>query len=239
MSSFNNPYDRRAHALERSDSGVVAFFNSVYAWMCAGLGVTATVAWLFAHTPALQQYMFNNRGVAVAFLVGGVLLSFAIQGVALKVSAALATVLFLVYSAVVGVMLSGIFIAYSLPTLGGVFLITAGMFGATSVYGFVTKRDLSGMRGVLIMAVVGLFLATLVNIFWANSTLYWIVTYVGVIVFTALTAYDTQMLRNIAHDTAGDPRMAARYAIVGSLHLYLDFINMFIFLLRILGGRKD
>jgi hypothetical protein len=205
--------------------------------MCVGLAVTATVAWLVSQNVGFVRAL-HSKGIAVAFLVGSVIMVFGIRAAAHKISPTLATVLFLVYAAVIGAVLSGIFIVYPIATIGGAFLVTAGTFGAMSVYGFVTKRDLTSLGSFLFMGLVGLFLATLVNIFWANSVLYWVITYAGLALFIILTAYDTQKLKQIAHATQGDAKMAARYAIIGALELYLDFLNMFLFILRIMGNRR-
>jgi FtsH-binding integral membrane protein len=155
-----------------------------------------------------------------------------------KIGAGAATVLFLIYSALNGLTLSVIFVIYTLPSVGGAFVVTAGMFGAMSLYGYVTKRDLTALGSILFMALIGLILASVVNMFWANSTLYWLVTYGGVLIFVGLTAYDTQKLRYIANQTSGNPALASRLAISGALILYLDFINLFLLLLRILGKER-
>jgi uncharacterized protein len=161
-----------------------------------------------------------------------------IHSVALRVSALVATGMFLLYSALVGALLSGIFVVYQLGSIASVFTISAGIFGGMSIYGYVTKRDLTSMGSILVAAFWGLLLASVVNIFWANSTLYWIISYVGVAIFIGLIAYDTQRLKAMAYQTQGNPDLAARYAIIGSLTLYLDFINLFMFMLRILGNRR-
>jgi FtsH-binding integral membrane protein len=137
-----------------------------------------------------------------------------------------------------GLTLSAIFIVYAHSTIVSAFLVTAGTFGAVSVYGFVTKRDLTQYGSILFMALIGLILASVVNLFFASSALYWIITYAGVLLFVALTAYDTQKLRQIAVQTENNPTLAARLSIVGALELYLDFINLFLFILRILGNRR-
>lgn len=219
------------------DRAVFSFFNAVYAWMCVGLAVTGTVAWVVSHNAAALAFI-HTKGIAVAFLLGSVLMVWGIRAAATRVNPTVGLLLFLAYSAVVGVVLSGIFVVYDLGTIGQVFLITAGMFAGVSAYGYLTRRDLTGVGSICIMAVWGLFLATLVNIFWGNSTLYWIINYVGVAAFVGLTAYDTQKLKEVAYQLQGDSKMAARMAVVGSLELYLDFINLFIFLLRIMGSRR-
>ena len=239
MSMFPQSESRR-YELEygTDDRAVFHFFNTVYAWMCAGLAVTATVAWLVSQNYALLQ-VIHTRGVAVAFLLGSLVVVWSIRSAALRVSAGVGLLLFLLYSALIGLIVSGIFVIYSLQSIAGVFVVTAGVFGGMSIYGFVTKRDLTKLGSFLIMTVWGLFLATLVNIFWANSTLYWIITYIGLFAFIALTAYDTQKLKGMSLQLQDNPSMAARVAVVGSLILYLDFINMFLFLLRILGSRRN
>src|SRR5204862_4161782 len=137
-----------------------------------------------------------------------------------------------------GLTLSVIFLVYTQASLYSAFFITAGTFGGMSLYGFVTKRDLTSLGSMLFMALIGLIIASVVNIFWANSTLYWIISYAGVLIFVGLTAYDTQKLKQIAYATANDAAMAARLSINGALMLYLDFINLFLFILRIMGDRR-
>lgn len=238
--SYPSPYEspRRVELdYATDDRAVFNFFNTVYAWMCAGLAITATTAYLVSMSPSMVRAL-HGTGISVIVLLGSVLMIWGIQRAAHRISPTAATVLFLIYAAVIGAVLSGIFVVYNLQTIGGAFAITAGMFGGMSIFGFVTKRDLTAMGSYLFMAVWGLFLATLVNIFLASSTLFWIINYVGVVVFTLLTAYDTQKLKNVAYQTQGNAREAAKYAIIGALSLYLDFLNMFIFILRILGSRR-
>jgi FtsH-binding integral membrane protein len=221
----------------RDDRATFSFFNTVYAWMCVGLTVTGIVAWLVSKNLSLLLTI-HTRGIAIAFLLGGVLICWGIRAAARNINPTVATVLFLVYAAIVGAMLSGIFVVYRLQAITSVFIITGGTFGGMSVFGFVTKRDLTRIGAICIMFVWGLFLAAIVNIFLQSAMLSYVMSFIGVAVFTALTAYDTQKLKLIAEQTASNPSMAARYAIIGSLELYLDFINLFIFLLRILGKRR-
>ena len=230
----------RARELEygTDDKVVFNFFNTVYAWMAVGLALTATVAYLVSQSPAAMMVVYGSRGALVA---GGLLafaIAWAVQSLAMRISPIAATGLFLVYAALIGALISGIFRLYDLGTIGGAFVITAGVFGGMSVYGFVTRRDLTSMGSILIMCAWGLFLASMVNIFIASNALSWIITYAVLAVFIGLTAYDTQKLKAIAHSLEGNPAMAARYAIVGSLHLYVDFINIFLAILRILGNRR-
>ena len=241
MSQYPNPFaDARGGPLgyeSRTDSvTLVQFFNSVYAWMASGVALTAVVAWWVSTQPQLAQLFAGpTRWVLLIVQIGLVV---AIVGAINKISAGVATLLFMVYSALMGLTLSVIFSVYAAPIIATTCGVTAGMFAGISVYGFVTKRDLTRLGSLLFMALIGLIIASIVNIFWANSTLYWIVTYAGVLIFVGLTAYDTQKLKIIAIQTADNPAMAARLAISGALTLYLDFINLFLFMLRILGDRR-
>ncbi len=243
MSRYPNPFSSGARSgplgyESRTDSvTLVQFFNSVYAWMASGIALSAVVAWWVSTQPGVMQQVFRGPALIILFLVE-IGLVMTISWAVNKISAGVATALFMLYSALNGLTLSVIFLVYTNASLVTTFAVTAGTFGAMSVYGFVTKRDLTKLGSLLFMALIGLILATIVNMFWANSILYWIITYAGVLIFTALTAYDTQMLKQIAMETADNPSMAARYAIVGALRLYLDFINLFLFMLRILGDRK-
>jgi uncharacterized protein len=164
---------------------------------------------------------------------------FAISGAINRIGATAATALFLLYSALNGLTLSAIFIVYAHATLASAFIITAGMFAAMSLFGFFTRRDLSGLGSLLFMALIGLVLATVVSLFWHNTMLTTIINYAGVLIFVGLTAYDTQLLKHGAVATANDPAMAARLSVNGALKLYLDFLNLFLFLLRILGNRRS
>jgi FtsH-binding integral membrane protein len=237
MSQFPQT-QRRPWELEYGTDNKVVFnfFNAVYAWMAVGLAVTAAAAWLVSQSQLV--YMTGGRAFGVAFLLGAAVLSFAIQGAAMRLSAAAATGLFILYAALIGFAIAPIFLIYKMATIVAAFVMTGGVFGVMSVYGFVTKRDLTSMGSFLVMAVVGLFLASLVNIFWANNALSWIITYAVLAVFIGLTAYRTQQLKEIALQLSGNADMAARYAIIGSLSLYISFINMFMSILRILGDRR-
>jgi FtsH-binding integral membrane protein len=234
---FNQPYAMDYEA--RGDAITVArFFNAVYAWMAAGLGLTALVAWWVSTRPDLMAQIFRGPALII-LLVVELGLVFAISGAINRIGATAATALFLLYSALNGLTLSAIFIVYAHATLASAFIITAGMFAAMSLVGFVTKRDLSGLGSLLFMALIGLVLATVVSLFWHNTMLATIINYAGVLIFVGLTAYDTQLLKGWAVATANDPAMAARLSVSGALKLYLDFLNLFLFLLRILGNRRS
>jgi FtsH-binding integral membrane protein len=240
MARFPNPYGSAqpyGYEAQAAPGVVAAFFNVVYAWMAAGLALTAVVAWYVGTREDLMQQVFRGP-VLIGLVIAQLALVWTISAAVNKLSAGVATALFMLYSALTGLTLSAIFVIYTLPSISGTFVATAATFGAMSVYGMVTKRDLTGLGSILFMALIGLIIASIVNIFWANSTLYWIITYAGVLIFVGLTAYDTQRLKMIAIETAHDPKMAARYAVNGALTLYLDFINLFLMLLRILGDRR-
>jgi uncharacterized protein len=222
-----------------ADASVVArFFNAVYAWMAAGLTLTAVVAWWVSTRPDLMAQIFRGP-ILVGLIIAELALVWTISAATERLSAGAATGLFLLYSALNGLTLSVIFLAYAHATLAGAFVVTAGMFGAMSLYGMFTRRDLTGMGSFLFMALIGLILASLVSLFWHNSLLVTLINYAGVLIFVGLTAYDTQVLKYFAVATANDPRAAARQSVNGALRLYLDFLNLFLLLLRIMGNRRN
>lgn len=243
MSNYPNPTGRPYEMNYESQAGsstVAGFFNSVYAWMASGLAMTALVAWYVSSQQRdLMMSIFTNRGLFFVLVLIELGLVLAISGAINRISAGVATLLFMLYAAINGLTLSAIFVVYAPTAIASAFAITAGMFGAMSVYGFVTKRDLTGLGSLLFMALIGLIIASFVSMFWANSTLYWIINYAGVLIFVGLTAYDTQKLKMIAVQTSDNAALAARLSIAGALTLYLDFINLFLFLLRIVGGKRD
>jgi FtsH-binding integral membrane protein len=244
MSQYPNPFTTDARGMplgyeSRTDSvTAVQFFNAVYAWMATGVALSAVVAWWVSTQPRLMYSVFRGPTMFILIIVE-LALVVAISAAIHKISAGVATGMFLLYAALNGLTLSGIFLVYTGASLVMTFAVTAGMFAAMSIYGFVTKTDLTRFGSLLFMALIGLVIATVVNIFWANHILYWAINYAGVLIFVGLTAYDTQMLKMIAAQTAGSPALAARMAIVGALRLYLDFINLFLFMLRILGDRRN
>jgi uncharacterized protein len=223
---------------QATDRTIFNFFNAIYAWMAVGLAVTAAVAYGVAHSPLIN--VFAGMGIGGLLLLG--LFAFGIawyvQSQAGRIPTGVATGLFLLYAAIWGFLCSYIFILYPIATLGAAFLLTAGTFGAMSVYGYVTKRDLTGIGSIAVMAVFGVIIASIVNIFLANNTMSWIITYAILALFIIITAYETQQLKNMAYQFQGSPELLARYAIVGSLVLYISFLNLFLSILRILGDRR-
>lgn len=210
--------------------------RKVYVRMFVGLLISAFVALGVASSPAMLSLLFGNS-IAIWVLFGAMLImAWVLPARCMKMSSGAVFGCFLLFSALMGASLAPIFIAYNLGTIVYTFFITAGTFGAMSVYGYFTKSDLSGIGNYLIMALFGLIIASLVNIFLHSSTLEWIVSIVGVLVFVGLTAYDTQAAKKLAAANL-DPGVSDRLATISALNLYLDFINLFLYLLRILNSR--
>ncbi len=218
------------------------FFNAVYAWMAVGLAVTAADRLLglaqyagrsadHPHGPASSSWRSWPRL--------GARLRDRQRAVDRDQRAGPATALFVLYSALMGLTLSVLFKVYTHTALAAVFAETAGLFTAMSVYGFVTKRDLTRLGSFLFMGLLGLIIATVVNCFVASTMMGWIISYAGIVIFVGLTAYDTQKLKSVAVQTGNDGRLASRMAVVGSLMLYLDFVNIFVYLLSIMNDRRQ
>ncbi|ELI8380607.1 Bax inhibitor-1/YccA family protein [Yersinia enterocolitica] len=225
--------------VERANSGIQAYMAQVYGWMTCGLLLTAVVAWYAANTPAVMNFIFSSKITFFGLIIVQLGLVFVISGMVNRLSGSMATSLFMLYSALTGLTLSSILIMYTGASIASTFIICAGMFGAMSVYGYTTKRDLSGMGSMLFMGLIGIVLASIVNIWLKSPALMWAVTYIGVLVFVGLTAYDTQKLKNMgAQLDSNDRDNFRKYSIVGALTLYLDFINLFLMLLRIFGNRR-
>jgi FtsH-binding integral membrane protein len=222
----------------QADSITVSqFFNMVYAWMCVGLALTAVVGWYFASS-GLYRTIYASKGGYVFMALAAFGIAWYAQSQAGRLSVGVATGLFLLYAAVIGALLSGIFIVYQPRTLISAFVLTGGTFGAMSVYGFVTKRDLSRIGSIAVMAAFGFIIASFVNIWLQNDALGWVITYAILVLFIVITAWETQMLRNMAMQFGNNREMATRFAIMGSLVLYIAFINLFLSILRILGDRR-
>lgn len=215
-----------------------AVMKRVYVRMFVGLLISAFCALGVASSPAALSFIFGNQLVFWGMLIAMFAMAWILPARLARMSTATCLIMFCIFSALMGVWLAPIFIVYRLGTIVYTFFITAGTFGAMSVYGYFTKSDLSKMGSFLTMALFGLIIACVVNIFWANSTLDWIISIVGVLIFVGLTAWDTQTVKRMAAANL-DPQMADKLATMGALNLYLDFINLFIFLLRIFGGSRD
>ena len=216
---------------------VTAFLRKVYGWMFAGLAITAAVAYLVIGSPALRQVVLGNPFLFFGLIAVELGLVFFLSARVDKMAPTTAATLFVAYSALNGVTLSAILFTYTGASIATTFVVTAGMFGALALYGTTTKRSLAGIGQFFFMGLIGLILASVVGIFWKAPALQFVISVVGVLVFTGLTAWDAQRLKAMAAVTP-DGQVAGR-AVVGALALYLDFVNLFLFLLRFLGGRRD
>ena len=214
------------------------FVRNVFSWMFVGLALTSVAALYTASSPALLRAIFGNKVVFYALVFGELGLVLAISGAIHRLSAGAATGLFLLYSALNGVTLASIFLVYTGASLAGTFVVAAGMFGAMAVFGAVTKRDLTSWGSFLFMGLIGVVIASLVNIFLKSAMVSWVASMCGVVVFVGLTAYDTQKVKAIGAAGFMDASSRRKASIMGALALYLDFINLFLSLLRIFGNRK-
>ncbi|PLR32072.1 hypothetical protein CYR55_19410 [Chimaeribacter californicus] len=225
--------------IQGAGTGIQTYMAQVYGWMTCGLLLTAFVSWYAANTPAVMQAIFSSQITFFGLIIAQLAVVFVLSGLVNRLSGAAATALFMLYSVLTGLTMSSIFVLYTYSSIASTFVVTGGMFGAMSLFGYTTKRDLSGMGSMLFMALIGIVLASVVNIWLKSTALMWAVTYIGVIVFVGLTAYDTQKLKNIGEQLDPADRDGFRkYSIVGALTLYLDFINLFLMLLRIFGNRR-
>ena len=190
-----------------------------------------------ASSPALLTTILGSRAIFFGLMIAELAVVFVLSGMLHKLSTATATLLFYLYAILNGVVFSSIFVVYELGSIAYTFFITAGVFGAMSVYGLVTKNDMTRFGSYCVMALFGLIIATVVNIFVASSTLDWIISFVGVALFIGLTAWDTQKIKNAAYEV--EPSQMGKLATIGALSLYLDFINLFLYLLRFFGRSND
>lgn len=220
---------------------VNSFIQSVYNWMAVGLALTGFVAYFVSTSPTLLNVIFGSRFVFFGLMIAELALVFFISAGINKINASTATALFVFYSALNGVTLSAIFLAYTMSSIASTFFITAATFGACSVYGMVTKKDLTSVGSFMFMGLIGIIIASLVNLFLQSSAMNMIISYIGVFVFIGLTAYDTQKIKMMAVSQPDglDTGVVRKGAILGALSLYLDFINMFLFMLRIFGGNRN
>jgi len=239
MSQFEmTPSSAFQTATTASAERVTTFLRAVYGWMAVGLGITASVAWALYQSPAAMQTIAANPILRWGSLLVPLGLVFFLSARVNKMAPNTAALVFAIYSALNGVMFSFILAAYTGVSIATTFVVTAGMFGALALFGTTTKRSLAGAGQFFFMGLIGLVLASIVGFFWHSSALQFVISVVGVIVFTGLTAWDAQRLKVMA--TAVPEGRFGSYAVVGALSLYLDFINLFLFLLRFLGvGRRD
>ncbi len=230
----------RSVAQSGVNSVASVYMRQVYQWMTAGLALTTAVAYGVASSPAIRDAILGNSMVMILLIVAQFGLVIVLSAAIHKMSAGTATALFLLYSALTGATLSSIFVIYPIASIANAFLVTTGTFLAMSVYGSVTKRDLTGMGNFLFMGLIGIVIAMVVNIFLRSGMMDLIISCLGVLIFTGLTAYDTQKLRRFGEGAPlADGTAVRRGAIMGALTLYLDFINLFLMLLRLFGGNRD
>ena len=247
MADYDNRLMRGAAVgADTIDAGLRTYMLRVYNYMLVGLGLTGAVAWLTANTP-LSNIFYNEiatpNGVALQPNILGWIAMFAPLGMVLllsfriqKMSFAAAQATFWAYAAVMGVSLSTILFVYTGASIAMTFFVTAATFGAMSLYGYTTQRDLTGMGSFLFMGLIGLILASLANMFFHSTQLQFVISVIGVLIFTGLTAYDSQFIKNMYY-AGDDSEVAGKKAVMGALRLYLDFINLFTFLLQFLGNR--
>ena len=247
MADYNNPIVRgTAGTAATVDAGLRAYMLRVYNYMLIGLVLTGATAWMTASIPAIRDLFFqvNEQTGAIGLSALGwvallaplglvLFLSFRIQ----KMSLGAAQAMFWVYAGLMGISLTPIVWIYTATSIAEVFFITAATFGAMSLWGYTTKADLTGFGSFLFMGLIGIVIASLVNIFLHNTMMSLIISVIGVLIFTGLTAYDTQWIKN-NYDVNDDGSVSGRKAIFGALKLYLDFVNLFLMLLRLMGNRR-
>jgi hypothetical protein len=228
-----NRYQVAARPIVRESESSNDILWVTYRWMSVGLGITGLVAWLVSQSPAALELVVGNRFVFYGLLIAQIGIVLAFNPIAARARAAVAGAMFFAYAALTGLTFSVLFLLYTSSSIASTFLVTGGAFAGLSVFGAVTRRDLSGVGRFAIFALIGLILASVVNLFLASSALLWVTTFAGIAIFAALTAYDTQKLKALY--AAGE---GGNLALRGALMLYLDFVNMFLFMLRLFGRRR-
>jgi len=214
------------------------YMTKVYNWMALALFVTGIVAYITATTPQMINYIIGSKILFYGLILGELGLVVYLTARIHKMSQTTAIASFLIYSALNGLTMSVIFLVYTTSSIATTFFVTAGTFAAMSFYGYTTKKDLTSIGNMAFMALIGIIIASIVNFFLKSEMMYWIITYLGVAIFVGLTAYDTQKLKEIGSRGFSDQENMEKMSVLGALTLYLDFINLFLFLLRILGDRK-
>ena len=212
--------------------------RKVYVWMTLALLITGATAYGVATSPGIQMALFSNQLLFWGLIIAEFALVIGISAAINRLSLTTATLMFILYSVINGAVLSSIFLIYTMSSIASVFFITAGTFGVMALIGYTTKKDLTSMGKILLMALIGIIIATIVNIFLKSSGLQMIVSYLGVLVFVGLTAYDSQKIKQMLQMAPDTSEASQKLALLGALTLYLDFINLFIYLLRIFGRRE-
>ena len=231
MDTITRTYERNAQ---------LSIFRQVYLWMAMALAITGMMALLVAGSPAMLSLIFSSKFSFLVLIVAEIALVWYLSARIERLSFTTATLMFIIYSLLNGAMLSSIFLLYTAASIATTFFVTAGTFGVMCVYGYVTKRDLTSIGNICLMAVIGLIIAGLVNIFLQSSMMSLIISGIGVLVFVGLTAYDTQKIKHLLVQEGLEVNDSTKkIALLGSLTLYLDFINLFLYLLRFLGDRRN
>ena len=212
--------------------------RKVYVWMTLALLITGATAYGVATSPGIQMALFSNQLLFWGLIIAEFALVIGISAAINRLSLTTATLMFILYSVINGAMLSSIFLIYTMSSIASVFFITAGTFGVMALIGYTTKKDLTSMGKILFMALIGIIIATIVNIFLKSSGLQMIVSYLGVLIFVGLTAYDSQKIKNMLQMAPDASEASQKLALLGALTLYLDFVNLFIYFLRIFGRRE-
>jgi FtsH-binding integral membrane protein len=237
-----NDYELKEYAGERQWDVSAAFpvlMRKVYVWMTFALAITGFTAYGVANSPGILQALVTNQILFWGLIIAEFALVIGVSSAINKLSLTTATLMFVLYSIINGALLSFIFLAYTQSSIATVFFITAGTFAAMAFVGYTTKTDLSSLGKYLLMALIGIIIATLVNVFFVKSSILDLgISYLGVLIFVGLTAYDTQKIKNMLLQAPDAGEQAQKYALLGALSLYLDFINLFIYLLRIFGKRE-
>lgn len=237
--NFNNTGSTTEISEFRSRAAQATLFRNVYIWMTLALLITAVTSVLVASSPNLIYAIASNKLLFYGLLIGELALVWILSANINKFSFQTATLMFIAYSILNGITLSFIFLLYTTSSIAMTFFVTAGTFGAMALYGTFTKKDLSSWGNILFMALIGLIIASIANMFFKNEIFYWIVTYAGVIIFVGLTAYDAQKIKNMLNQYGNEVNETTqKIALMGALSLYLDFINLFLYLLRLFGSRR-
>ena len=236
-----NELDFQGISAERQWDVSAAFpvlMRKVYVWMTLALVITGFTAYGVANSPGILQAIYSNSILMWGLIIAEFALVIGVSAAINRLSLTTATIMFVLYSVINGALLSSIFVIYTASSIATVFFITAGTFGAMALIGYTTKTDLSSMGKILFMALIGLVIATLVNLFIKSSGFTLILSYVGVLIFVGLTAYDSQKIKQMLLQAPDAGEGAQKIALLGALTLYLDFINLFLYLLRIFGKRE-
>ena len=223
----------------KSEKSIVnSVMKNVFALMTLALAATGAISYIVSNNIQIIKTIIENQPLFWGLIIGELVLVIVLSAMINKISFTTALIMFALYSVINGVTLAPLFIVFTAESIASAFFVTAGTFGAMAIFGYITKFDLSGIGKILIMALFGLIIASIVNIFLASSQMEMIINYAGVLIFTGLTAYDTQKIKNLVQDNINNENIIPKLSVIGSLTLYLDFINLFIKLLQLMGKRK-